>query len=99
MENFESMSQSTGSANTTYVFIPKYRRKVIYDNLRAAIGRILRSFVSTERKRSGVSVSSILVQRAPTFLLAVFLCVLASEFIVQPPKAKRWPAVGAMALK
>ena len=42
MEKFESMSHVRWECKYHVVFIPKYRRKVIYGNLRAAIGRILR---------------------------------------------------------
>ena len=42
MENFESMSHVRWECKYHVVFIPKYRRKVIYGKLRSAIGRILR---------------------------------------------------------
>ena len=43
MEKFESLSHVRWECKYHVVFIPKYRRKVIYGKLRAAIGRILRS--------------------------------------------------------
>ena len=42
MENFESLSHVRWECKYHIVFIPKYRRKVMYGKLRAAIGRILR---------------------------------------------------------
>jgi len=42
MENFESLSHVRCECKYHIVFIPKYRRKVIYGKLRRAIGRILR---------------------------------------------------------
>jgi len=42
MQNFESLSHVRWECKYHVVFIPKYRRKVIYGNLRRAIGRILR---------------------------------------------------------
>ena len=43
MQEFESLSHVRWECKYHVVFIPKYRRKVIYGNLRRAIGRILRS--------------------------------------------------------
>ena len=42
MERFESLSHVRWECKYHVVFIPKYRRKVIYGKMRAAIGRILR---------------------------------------------------------
>lgn len=42
MENFESLSHVRWECKYHIVFIPKYRRKVIYGRVRRAIGRILR---------------------------------------------------------
>ena len=42
MENFESLSHVRWECKYHIVFIPKYRRKVIYGRIRGAIGRILR---------------------------------------------------------
>ena len=42
MENFESLSHVRWECKYHIVFIPKYRRKVIYGKLRRSIGRILR---------------------------------------------------------
>ena len=42
MENFESMSHVRWECKYHIVFIPKYRRKVIFGKLRRAIGRIIR---------------------------------------------------------
>ena len=42
MENFESLSHVRWECKYHVVFIPKYRRKVIYGKLRSAIGRIIR---------------------------------------------------------
>ena len=42
MEDFESLSHVRWECKYHVVFIPKYRRKVIYGKLRAGIGRILR---------------------------------------------------------
>lgn len=42
MENFESLSHVRWECKYHVIFIPKYRRKVIYGKLRSAIGRILR---------------------------------------------------------
>ena len=42
MENFESLSHVRWECKYHIVFIPKYRRKVLYGKLRGAIGRILR---------------------------------------------------------
>ncbi len=42
MENFESMSHVRWECKYHIVFIPKYRRKVIYGKLRTGIGKILR---------------------------------------------------------
>ena len=42
MEKFESLSHVRWECKYHVVFIPKYRRKVIYGKLRAAIGRIIR---------------------------------------------------------
>ena len=42
MGKFESLSHVRWECKYHVVFIPKYRRKVIYGKLRAAIGRILR---------------------------------------------------------
>ncbi len=42
METFESLSHVRWECKYHIVFIPKYRRKVIYGKLRSAIGRILR---------------------------------------------------------
>jgi putative transposase len=42
MEKFESLSHVRWECKYHIIFIPKYRRKVIYGKLRSAIGRILR---------------------------------------------------------
>ena len=42
MENFESLSHVRWECKYHVVFIPKYRRKVMYGKLRAGIGQILR---------------------------------------------------------
>jgi len=42
MENFESLSHVRWECKYHIVFIPKYRRKVIFGKLRRAIGRIIR---------------------------------------------------------
>ena len=42
MNDFESLSHVRWECKYHVVFIPKYRRKVIYGKLRAGIGRILR---------------------------------------------------------
>ena len=42
MENFESLSHVRWECKYHIVFIPKYRRKVLFGKLRAAIGRIIR---------------------------------------------------------
>ena len=42
MEKFESLSHVRWDCKYHIVFIPKYRRKVIYGKLRSAIGRIIR---------------------------------------------------------
>ena len=42
MEKFESLSHVRWECKYHIVFIPKYRRKVMYGKLRSAIGRILR---------------------------------------------------------
>ncbi len=42
MEDFESLAHVRWECKYHVVFIPKYRRKVIFGNLRTLIGRILR---------------------------------------------------------
>ena len=42
MEKFESLSHVRRECKYHVVFIPKYRRKVMYGKLRVAISRILR---------------------------------------------------------
>ena len=42
MENFESLSHVRWDCKYHIVFIPKYRRKVIFGKLRGKIGKILR---------------------------------------------------------
>ena len=42
MDNFESLSHVRWDCKYHVVFVPKYRRKVIYGNLRGKIGPILR---------------------------------------------------------
>ena len=50
MEHFESLSHLRWECKYHVVFIPKYRRKVIYGKLRRAIGRILRDLCQQEWK-------------------------------------------------
>ncbi len=42
MQDFESLAHVKWECKFHVIFIPKYRRKVLYGKLRAAIGRILR---------------------------------------------------------
>jgi len=42
MQDFESLSHVRWDCKYHVVFIPKYRRKVLFGRLRAAVGRILR---------------------------------------------------------
>ena len=52
MKTYERLSHSKWECKYHIVFIPKYRRKVIYGKLRSAIGRILRDLC----KQKGVEV-------------------------------------------
>lgn len=52
MEDIQSLSRSKWNCKYHIVFVPKYRRQVIYGKLKAEIGKILRSLC----KRKGVEV-------------------------------------------
>ncbi len=49
MEKFESLSHVRWECKYHIVFIPKYRRKVMYGKLRIAIGRILRDLCEQKK--------------------------------------------------
>ncbi len=53
MEKFESTSHVRWECKYHIVFIPRYRRKVIYGKLRSGIGKILRDLC--DQKKVGVS--------------------------------------------
>ncbi len=42
MQDFESLAQVRWESKYHGVFIPKYRRKVLFGKLRGAVGRVLR---------------------------------------------------------
>ena len=49
MEKFESKSHVRWECKYHIVFIPKYRRKVIYGKLRSGIGKILRDLCEQKK--------------------------------------------------
>ena len=49
MHDFESLAHVRWDCKYHVVFIPKYRRKVLYGKLRAGIGRILRDLCEQKR--------------------------------------------------
>jgi putative transposase len=53
MQDFESMAHVRWECKYHVVFIPKYRRKVMYGKLRKAVGRILRELCDQENRLAG----------------------------------------------
>ena len=54
MEKFESLSHVRWECKYHVVFIPKYRRKVMYGKLRSAVGQILQSLSTVGRDETTV---------------------------------------------
>jgi putative transposase len=52
MDDYESLSHSKWERKYDVVFIPKYRRKVIYGELRQHLGDVFRKLASTWRGRT-----------------------------------------------
>jgi putative transposase len=49
MEDFESLSHVRWDCKYHIVFIPKYRRKILYGKLKVGVGRILRELCEQKR--------------------------------------------------
>ena len=47
MTHYRSLSHTKWTCQYHVVFLPKYRKKVIYGELRRDLGEVLRTFVST----------------------------------------------------
>ena len=66
MHDFESLAHVRWDCKYHVVFIPKYRRKILYGRLRKAVGRILRELC--EQKRIGLLEGQAAVDHVQLFL-------------------------------